>query len=102
MKPKSEIKVLPKTGPQSSPGLGSLRTRDCVVGVLIIVDRKHWKQYVQMRGVFDVPAGWIPCRFDQRLADRRLHLLRIRLRQDPVEIQIEGRPINAVDVLQVG
>ena len=54
-----------------------------------------------MRRVFEVPARRIPRRLRDCLANRRLHLIRVGLGHDPVEVQINGRLVDAVEVLQV-
>jgi hypothetical protein len=47
---------------------------------------KHWHQNIEMRRVFDIDAGWIGRRLGDSLANRRLHLIWIRLRLGTIEI----------------
>jgi hypothetical protein len=54
-----------------------------------------------MGGVLDVCPGGILGWFGYWLANRRLHLIWIGLRHDPVEIQIHQGLIDAVETLQV-
>jgi hypothetical protein len=39
---------------------------------LIVVDRKHGNEHVEMGGVFDVATGWILRGFSDCLANRSL------------------------------
>jgi len=66
-----------------------------------MVDRKHRHEDVQVRGVFDISAGGILCRFRNHLADRRLHFARVRLGRFVIEVQIHERLVDAVEVLEV-
>ena len=74
---KSGINALPRVGPQSSPGLPPFRARHLIIGILVIVDREHRNEHVEVGRVFDVPASWILRGFDDRLANRRLHFIGI-------------------------
>lgn len=54
-----------------------------------------------MCGVLDAAAGWILGGFGDRLADRRLHLVGIGLRFDPIEIEIQQRLIDSIKILKI-
>src|SRR5579859_95428 len=54
-----------------------------------------------MRGVFDVAASGVLSGFGDRLANRGLHFVGIGLRQDAVEIQVQGWLVNTIKILQV-
>jgi len=51
--------------------------------------------------MFDIATGWILCGFGDRLANGCLHLVRVRLRQYVIEIQVHRRLIDAIKILQV-
>ena len=55
-----------------------------------------------MSCVLDVGTTRVFCRFGHRLADWGLHLIGIRLRQNPVEIQVHNRLVDTVKILQLG
>src|SRR6266513_3290905 len=80
----------------------STRTWHRVVRVLIIVNGEQRNEHVEMRSVLDVPAGWVLSRFRHWLTNWSLHLVRIGLRLYLVEVKIQRRLINAVEVLQIG
>src|SRR5262249_21027544 len=79
----------------------SVGTRHRISRVRVVVDREHRKKDVKVCGVLDVSTGWVLCRLCDRLADWRLHLVRIRLRHYVVEIQVHCRLIDAIEVLKV-
>src|SRR5437660_1297935 len=54
-----------------------------------------------MRGVLNIPASGVLRWFGDCLANRYLHLVWIGLRQYPIEIQIEERLVDAVEILQI-
>jgi len=62
---------------------------------------EHRHEDIKMRRVLDVAAGRVGRRFGDDLANRRLHFVRIRLRLDPVEIEVHKRLVDAVEILQI-
>src|SRR5207237_10532808 len=80
----------------------SVPARPSVIGVLIVINREHWNEDVEMRSVLDVASRWVLCGLGDRLTNWRLHLVRIGLRLPAIEIQIHGGLINTVKVLQIG
>ena len=54
-----------------------------------------------MCSVFNVSAGRILCGFGDRLANWRLHLSGIGLRQYAIEIQVQRGLVHTVKILQV-
>jgi len=49
--------------------------------------------------VFEGSSGWIGRRLSHDLADLRLHLIWVGLRLEPVEVQVQGRLIDAIKIL---
>src|SRR5579863_4434992 len=71
-------------------------------GVIWIgVAAEHGDQYIEMRGVFNVPARRVGRGFGHYLANRRLHLIRIGLGLNRVEIEVQCRLVDAVEILEV-
>jgi len=79
----------------------SIWARHHISGILILVHRKHRYKDIQMCRMFDVSTSRVFCRFGDRLTNRGLHFVGIRLRRNPVEIQVEQRLIDAIEILQV-
>src|SRR6185437_9418879 len=82
------------------PGPPAVRTRHRVGRIFIGTEHRH--QDVQMRGVLQISSGGVLRELSDRLTDWSLHLVRIRLGQDVVEVEVQQRLIDAVEVLQVG
>jgi len=54
-----------------------------------------------MRRMFYLAASGILRRLGDRLADPYLHLVRIGLRRNTIEVQIEHRLVDTIEVLQI-
>jgi len=96
--PNRLISAFPSSTPQSSPGRPPSGHAIACFG---FVFPEHRHQHVEVRGIIEAPAGGVLGGFGDCLANRRLHLIRVRLCQDPVEVKIHGRLVDAVEVLQV-
>src|SRR5215472_12584449 len=80
-------------------GPSAVRAPHCMFRVSIFSEHRH--QHVEVCGIIEATAGGVLCGFGDCLANRRLHLIRVGLRLDAVEVQIHGRLVDAVKVLQV-
>jgi hypothetical protein len=67
----------PQFGGAELTGPSFIRAAHRIVRVLVIVDREHGNQHIEVRGFGDAAAGGVLCRLGNRLADWSLHLVRI-------------------------
>jgi hypothetical protein len=70
-------------------------------GVCVVVHQKERRKHVQLVGLAYRDARRIDRRWRSDLAYGSLHFRRIRLRKYPIEVQIEGRFVNAVEIFRV-
>ena len=77
----------------------AIRAIHRVAGICGSCEHRH--QHVEVRCVFEGSSGWIGRRLSHDLADLRLHLIWVGLRLEPVEVQVQGRLIDAIKILQV-
>jgi hypothetical protein len=100
-----EAEKTDQRGPQSGAAElswpSAVGTRHCIIRVLIVVDREHGNEHIEMRGVLDVGATRVLGGLSHRLANRGLHFVGIGLRQHAVEIQVHGWLVDAIKTLQV-
>lgn len=83
------------------PTSSAVRVRRSIVRILIVVDGQNWDQHIQMRRMFYLAVSGILRRLGDRLADPYLHLVRIGLRRNTIEVQIEHRLVDTIEVLQI-